>query len=192
MIGKPLLGLKAALLVANGFCEADVTQTQRALLELGAALRIVSPEVGLACGWADEGWGHNFAVDVNIRTALGADYSMLVVPGGQRSIEKLRLTAHTRRFISSFIGSGKPVAVFDEAFELLANAADLSGRKLAGLAANEPAVLEAGADWDASGLWVDNNLLTATTAEKRDEIIARMAKLFVEQARAVAQDAQAA
>jgi protease I len=178
--------------VANGFCEADVTQSQRALLELGATIRIISPEVGLTNGWAETNWGHNFAVDANIRTALGADYSMLIVPGGIRSIEKLRLTAHTKRVISSFIMTNKPVAVFDEAFELLANAADLTGRTVSGPAANQSAAALAAAQWDASGIALDNNLLTATTAEKRDEVIAQVMKLFVAQARAVAPATQAA
>jgi protease I len=129
---------------------------------------------------------------VNIRTALGADYSMLIVPGGIRSIEKLRLTAHTKRVIASFIQSGKPVAVFDEAFELLANAADLAARKVSGPAANEEAARQTGAEWDASGLAIDNNLLTATTVEKRDEAIAQVMKLFTAQARAIAPASQAA
>jgi protease I len=192
MAGKPLLGLKAAILVANGFCEADVTQTQRALLELGAAAKIISPEVGLACGWAGENWGHNCAVDANIRTALGADYSMLIVPGGIRSVEKLRLTAHTKRFISSFINSGKPVAVFDESLELLAAAADLSGRTVAGAPEMEAPMLQAGVNWAGAAWHADNNLLTATTAAGREEVIAETMKLFTAQARAVEPVGQAA
>jgi protease I len=118
-MSKFLTGTKIAILAANGFTQNDFTQTQRALLAAGATLKVVSPDQGLVNGWEGSAWGHHFAVDQVLSTVLGADYDMLVVPGGQRSIDKLKTTAHTRRFISSFMNSGKPVAMFGEAAELL-------------------------------------------------------------------------
>ena len=99
---KALMNKKAALLVANGFEQSDFIAAQKQLLELGASARIVSPEQGLVTGWNDSNWGHSFAVDRVINTALGADYDILVVPGGRKSHEKLGLTAHSKRFIESF------------------------------------------------------------------------------------------
>lgn len=118
--------MKVAILAANGFCEADMTATQRALLDAGTNPRIVSTEQGLVCGWNGEGWGHHFAVDNPLRSALAADYNMLVIVGGQRSVDKLRLTAHTKRFVSGFVAANKPVAVFGDAIQTLTESCDVS------------------------------------------------------------------
>ena len=45
---KPLAGLNVAILVANGFHEIEMTTFQRALLEAGAAPKIISVESSLA------------------------------------------------------------------------------------------------------------------------------------------------
>ena len=108
---KPLAGSKIAILVANGFMQADMIAAQRRLIEEGAHVRIVSSEQGLVNGWTGDDWGHHFAIDNPLNAALAADYDMLVVPGGARSVDKLKLTAHTKRFIGSFLAMQKPVAV---------------------------------------------------------------------------------
>ena len=129
---KPLLGEKIAVLVANGFSEKDLTLTQKALINAGASIRIVSMDHGLVNSWNDLGWGLNFAADQVLSEALAADYDMLLVPGGQRSVEKLKLTAHTRRFIGGFVGMSKPVVFFEEAADLLAFADRAAGIALCG------------------------------------------------------------
>lgn len=118
-MSKSLPGQKIAILVANGFEQTDFTETQRALIAAGAAVKVISPDQGLVNGWEGQGWGHHFPVDQVLSTALGADFDMLVVPGGARSLEKLKTTAHTRRFFNSFINAGKPVAVFGDVVALL-------------------------------------------------------------------------
>lgn len=119
-MSKPLSGVKIAILAANGFNQQNLTDTQKTLNTAGASLKIICPDQGLVNGWEGQGWGHHFAVDQVLSTALGADFTMLVVLGGTRSIEKLKMTAHTKRFINSFMTSGKPVAMLDDAVDLLA------------------------------------------------------------------------
>jgi len=81
----------------------------------------LSGEAGLVNSWTGENWGHHFAIDVQLNTALGADYSMLVIPDGTRSLDKLKLTAHTKRFIGGFMAASKPVAVWDGAKQVMAH-----------------------------------------------------------------------
>src|ERR1700760_1574067 len=116
---RSLQGRKVAILVANGFNQQELMLAQRSLLDAGAHARIVSPESGLVHSWADDGWGHNYAIDAQLSEALGADYAMLVVPGGNRSMDKLKLTAHTKRFLGSFLAMQKPVALCGDALMLL-------------------------------------------------------------------------
>ena len=118
-MSKFLTGTKIAILAANGFQQNDFTQAQRALISAGATVKVISPDQGLVNGWEGTAWGHHFAVDQVLSTVLGADFDMLIVPGGERSNAKLKTTAHTKRFIGSFMSAGKPVVMFNNSVDLL-------------------------------------------------------------------------
>jgi len=117
---KPLLGHKIAFLVANGLSETDLIESQKIVQVLGADTRIIGMDQGLVSSLNAEGWGLNFASDQALKQSLAADYSGIVVPGGTRSVEKLQLTAHTRRFLRGFYDTNKPVCVVNEGSDLLA------------------------------------------------------------------------
>jgi protease I len=166
-MNKPLYGEKIAILAANGFCEQDMTTAQRALIDSGANVRVVAMEQGLINGWDGQGWGLSFAADAVLSAALAADFEMLVIPGGSRSVEKLKLTAHTRRFISGFLDAGKPVAVFGDALDLLIFAGKVGGRIVTGPATLEKAAVEAGAEWSIDPYVTSGNLITGGTEPLR-------------------------
>lgn len=119
---KSLTGQKIAILAANGFDEADMIAAQRALVAAGATMRLVSSDNGLVNGWDGKGWGHNFPVDAALNTALGVDFDGLIIVGGQRSFDKLKMTAHTKRFIGSFMLAQKPIVAFGDAANVLMEA----------------------------------------------------------------------
>lgn len=144
---KPLSGQKIAILVANGFDEVDMTHTQRALAGLGATLKIISTENGLVNSWTGTSWGHHFPTDANVSSVLAADYDGLFVPGGSRSVSKLKDNAHCRRITRSFFDAGKPMMFLGCAVELLAASERASGCTVTGDAASQAALTEAGAQW---------------------------------------------
>lgn len=170
---KALLGRKLAVLVANGFCEKDLTEMQRALQKTGANIRIVSMDQGLVNSWNGLEWGLNFAADQALNEALGADYAMLVIPGGRRSVEKLKLTAHTRRFIGSFLDARKPVVAFDDALELVIFSERIKGRSVTGPEKVKADAENAGAEWSETPYVIDGPLMTGgAETVSRDEYIA--------------------
>ena len=162
-MSKSLSGAKIAMLIANGFHQDEMIGLQKSLTSHEASVRIVSPENGLVNGWDGKGWGHHFAVDVPLSTSLGADYSALVVPGGQRSIEKLNLTAHTKRFINSFMDSEKPVVVLNNAANILILADQIRGRSVCAPDQLKDAIEQAGGHWIDAPYHSDNNLMTIMT-----------------------------
>ena len=115
---KPLAGKNVAVLVASGFEEIQMTDAQKALLALGATVKLIGPE-SLANGWHGDSWGHYFPVDAQISATLSADFDMLLVPGGTRSLVKLAQTPHTKRIVSGFVDDQKPVALIGEGVEVL-------------------------------------------------------------------------
>ena len=114
-----LSGQKIAFLVANGLKESDLICAQKTVQSLGADTRIISMDPGMVSSLNETGWGLNFAADRPLRESLAADYSAVIVPGGQRSIEKLRLTAHTKRFLRGFYDTQKPLCILGQAADLL-------------------------------------------------------------------------
>ena len=180
-MSKPLLGKKIAVLVANGFAERDLTHTQKRLSGTGANMRIVSMDHGLVNSWTSEGWGLHFASDQVLSQALAADFDILVVPGGQRSMEKLSLTAHTRRFLNGFVDTGKPVVLFNEAVSLLAYSGRAEGRKVAGPIGFASAITDAGGDYTDDASVVSDNILSGNcTKETRAEFVESVASFLSE------------
>ncbi|CAK0763852.1 Peptidase C56 [uncultured Gammaproteobacteria bacterium] len=177
---QPLAGKTVAFLIANGFEETEMTESQRALLNAGAQVRTISPEPGLVNGWLGKGWGHFFPIDRQIATVLGADYDMLVLPGGERSVAKLALNAHTRRIVSHFLDAGKPIAAIDDGIALLGIAPKLNGRTLAAPEALRPALAEAGANLAEETMMTDGPILTACGLDELDAFVAEMLRLFGE------------
>ena len=128
--------------------------------ELSVEMKIVSANQGLVNGWDGQGWGHNYAVDAQINTALGADYDVLVIPGGSRSHDKLNMTAHTKRFVGSMMIAEKPVMAIGDALNLMAEIEQLDGRTVTGPEESRQMATSNAAIWSDESVTVDQNLLT--------------------------------
>ncbi len=175
---KPLAGRKVAILVGNGFDEIQMTDCQRALLGAGAAVKVVSTANGLVNGWQGKGWGHYHPVDQQVGETLAADFDMLVLPGGERSLAKLLETAHTARIIRGFRDGGKPIASIGSGVDLLIAADRVSGLELS---ANETArekAAAAGATVSTEPSLVNANVLTATDEVEIRVFVQQMLDLF--------------
>ena len=127
-------GMKVAVLVASGFNENHFLKAQKVMQDMSMNVKIISMNQGLVNGWNEEnemaGWGHNYPVDEQLNSALGVDYDALIIPGGQRSMDKLKMTAHTRRFIGSFMTADKPVAVMGDAMDIMDHVQAVEGRTM--------------------------------------------------------------
>lgn len=110
---------KVAFLVSTGFTETDFSSTQKILRSAGAVNKIISTDTGLVTSWQKEQWGHNYAVDLPVNKALAADFSMCILPGGERSVNKLGVSAHTKRILNGFLSCFKPVLAINEGADLL-------------------------------------------------------------------------
>jgi len=158
-LNTSLTGQTIVMLIANGFNEIEFTEAQRALLKTGATLKVVSPEKSVANGWHGAGWGHYFPVDQNIGDALGSDYDLMVLVGGERGIAKLAQNPHTKRMVGHFLDAMKPIVAVNEAVSLLAMPGKLEGRSVAG-DTTDPALAATGAVISAESVVQDGNLMT--------------------------------
>jgi putative intracellular protease/amidase len=157
---QTLNGQQVAVIVAAGFDEHSFTEIQRALAAAGAKVTLVSPETGVVNGWQGQGWGHYFPVDKNIAETLSSDFHAVVVPGGERSIEKMAEKPHVRRVLRGFVETRKPTLLFGEAVALLAHLPEAKGRTVSAAAAHAEALGAAGLSLAAETVSENDGLIT--------------------------------
>jgi len=121
-----------AILVANGFDETHITAVQRAMTKDKKTYKIVAPEQGLVNGWQDNAWGHYFTVDESLSSAMGSDYDLLILIGGERGVAKLKANPHTRRIVNHFLEAEKPIAAIGFSVGLLALSTKSAGLTVSG------------------------------------------------------------
>ncbi|MBU6235893.1 MAG: DJ-1/PfpI family protein, partial [Alphaproteobacteria bacterium] len=81
---------------------------------------VISPESGLIHSWGEGTWGHCYPSDAKIEVSLGSDFDRLIIPGGQRHVDKLMSNPHTKRILTAMMAMKKPVVVFAEAEKIMA------------------------------------------------------------------------
>lgn len=178
MSDKPLRGKNVAILVANGFNEIDMTEASRTLISLGATIKNISVEAGLINSWKGNNWGLNFMVDANINTVLAADFDMLYIPSGERSLAKLSQNPHTKRIIRGFMDAHKPVAIQGDAIALLAISERAENYVVCGCDTAKDTMEQAGAIWENSENHIDTHVLTGVGNKQNIEFNEKMKQLF--------------
>jgi len=156
-----LAGKNVAILAANGFDENQMTEIQRALTKAKATVRTIAPEQGVVNGWQGDGWGHYFPVDAQIGQALGSDFDMLVLPGGERAVTKLKTNPHARRIVTHFLEAGKPITAIGAGVSLLALCPLIAGRTVAASPDAQDELKAVGAVISEMPQEIDGTILTA-------------------------------
>ena len=168
---KRLSGKTILILVASGFEEQEMTDTQKALIAAGATTKLVSSELGLANGWHEGTWGHNFYIEAKVNDILPSQFDGLLVPGGARSIATLMENAHARRIVKGMVDAEKPVGAFGEALDLFVAGESIGGRTLTGAEALRAKAEALGAIWSEEQPVVDKHLITSADGSNIDAFI---------------------
>ena len=156
-----LNGKKVAILVAEGFEQAEMTEPRKALESAGAKTEIVSPAKGEVQGWNHFDKADRFPVDVAIDSANADDYDALLLPGGVANPDQLRTNPKAVQFVKRFMESGKPVGVICHGPWTLIEAGVLKGRKITSWPSLKTDLLNAGASWVDQEVVVDKGLVSS-------------------------------
>ena len=124
-----LSGKTIAIMVASGFDETGFIAIQRAMMQAGAKLRVVSRESGLTNAWNGASWGMSYPADSTLSTTLAIDYDGLIVPAGKRHIDTLQNEAHAKRVLRAFFREDMPMLLQGEATALLQLIDDAADRR---------------------------------------------------------------
>ncbi|MBH09661.1 MAG: peptidase [Candidatus Marinimicrobia bacterium] len=94
------------------------------------------------------------------------NYDLLVLPGGVKAMEKIRLEKNLIKFISDFNNAGKVIACICSGVQLLISAKVVKNRKIAGYYSLEDDITNAGGIYTDLPAVVDDNIVT--TAHYKD------------------------
>ena len=172
-----LAGMKVAILVANGFEQVELTSPKKALEDAGAKTQIVSPEKGEVQGWNHDDKADKFPVDVAIDDADAGDFDGLLLPGGVKNPDTLRMNPKAVAFVKAFFQANKSVAAICHGPWTLVEAGVLRGRTVTSYASIRTDLKNAGATVLDREVVVDNGLVTS---RKPDDLPAFNAKIVEE------------
>ncbi len=172
-----LTGKKVAILVADGFEESELSEPKKAFEKVGAKTFIVSPKDGEVKGWSGADWGNKFTVDIPLTKASPEDFDALLLPGGVKNPDTLRIDQDAITFIKGFVDSGKPIAAICHGPWTLIEADGVRGRKMTSWPSIRTDLENAGAEWVDEEVIVDNGLVTS---RKPDDIPAFVKKAIEE------------
>ncbi len=160
-------GKRVALLVTDGFEQAELTGPKAALEQAGHTAEILSARPGQVTGWNHTTPADRFAVDGTFDAARIDDYAAIVLPGGVVNADTIRLDAHAQALVKAAAQAGKPIAVICHGAWLLVSAGLVKGKTLTSWPSLADDLRNAGATWVDREVVVDGTLISS---RKPDDI----------------------
>ncbi|WP_017258939.1 type 1 glutamine amidotransferase domain-containing protein [Pedobacter arcticus] len=152
---------KIAILSDNGFEQSELLEPQKALLDAGATVHVVSAQSGKIKAWNKDNWGVEVNVDVDLANANPDEYDGLMVPGGVMNPDKMRADKNYVNFAKAFFEAGKPIAAICHGPQLLIETGALKGRKMTSYPSIKTDLINAGVSWEDSEVVADKGLVTS-------------------------------
>ena len=158
----PKIGDARILMIAtDGFEDSELMDPRRTLKERGAKVTLASPEKGEIKG--DN--GATVEADCTLADVKAQDYDALLLPGGTKNPDTLRMDDTAVGLVRAFVESGKPVAAICHGPWLLVEADCIRGRTVTGWPSIRTDLRNAGANVVDKEVAQDGNLVTSRKPE---------------------------
>ncbi len=173
---KNLEHLRVAILLTDGFEQVEMTEPRKALEAAGAKTTLISPKAGHVQGYHHDQKEDSFAVEMLLADAKPEDFDALLLPGGVKNPDSLRMVPEAITFIKKM--GKKPIAAICHGPWPLINAGLVKGLTITSWPSLEVDLKNAGAHWVDREVVTDKKIVTS---RKPDDIPAfndAMIKLF--------------
>jgi protease I len=152
---------KILMIATDGYEDSELLEPRRILKERGAEVTLASLEKGEIEG--DN--GATATVDRTVDEIDPADFDALVLPGGTKNPDKLRMDETVVGTIRAFAEAGKPVAAICHGPWLLVEADVVRGRRVTGWPSIRTDLRNAGAEVVDEEAVTDGNIVTSRKPE---------------------------
>lgn len=180
MQGRPLEGMRIAILVTDDFEEVELTEPMKALDEAGARTTIISPKPDHVQAMRYDVKGDSFKVDVQLDQANPDDFDALFLPGGALNADKLRIDRKAQEFARRIDETDRPIAVICHGPWLLVSADLVHGRTLTSYPTLQDDIRNAGGRWLNLEVVRDRNWVSSRRPRDIPALNREMISLFSE------------
>lgn len=146
-------GMRVAILVTDGFEQAEFTGPRDALEKAGASVTVVSNKLGKVQGYNHLDKADEFDIDLTFDEADPTDFDAVMLPGGVANSDQIRIIPKAQQIVKGMQQSGKPIAVICHGAWLLVSAGLVKGRTLTSWPTLQDDIRNAG------GKWVDQEVV---------------------------------
>ncbi len=171
-------GLRVAVIVTDGFEEAELVEPVKALQDAGAHVEIISPKPGSVQAFRHFDKSRMVPVDLLLHDARPEDYDALLLPGGALNADALRVIPEAQTFARHFQEFGKPIAVICHGPWLLVSAGLVRGRRLTSYHTIQDDIRNAGGKWEDSEVVEDGNWVSSRQPDDIPAFNQAMIQLF--------------
>lgn len=176
--GVVLQGKRVAILVEDGFEQIEMTKPREALDAAGAQTFLVSPREDEVQGFNHDDKGDCFRVDVTIAAADPNQFDALVLPGGVRNPDALRVNNKAVLFVNAFQIAKKPIAAICHGPWMLVETGIARGHELTSWPSLKTDILNAGGSWVDRSVVTDGLLVTSREPDDIPNFNKAMIRLF--------------
>jgi protease I len=173
-----LKGHKVAILATDGVEQVELVEPRKALDAAGAETHLISPKPGTIQAVNHDEKGDQFPVDRVLSEAHPSDYDALLLPGGVKNPDTLRMDQKAVQFVREFMMAEKPVAAICHGPWLLVEANAVSGRTLTSFPSLQTDIRNAGGQWTNQSVQIDDKLITSRNPSDIPAFSAAIVKEF--------------
>jgi protease I len=178
----PLIPESRILIIAtDGFEEWELFGPREILQKRGAEVVLASPKLDPIQATVHDDPGKTIRPDLTLDEARAEDFDALILPGGVRNPDHLRLNVKAIELIKQFARQGKPVAAICHGPWLLVEADLVRGRTATSWPSIRTDLRNAGATVVDQPVVVDGNVVTSRNPQDVEEFTNALIDL-VEQA----------
>jgi len=152
--------MKIAVLVTDGFEQAELLGPRAALEAAGARVEVISDKVGSVQGFVHTNTGKSVGVDKTFDDACSEDYAAILLPGGVVNGDAMRLLPQARKFIQDADRLSKPIASICHGGWLLISAGVARERTVTSWPSLQDDFQNAGAIWIDQEVVRDENFIS--------------------------------
>ncbi len=179
-MANQLNGKRVAFIATDGVEQSELSVPWQAIRDAGALAELISIKSGEIQGVVHMEKAGTFRVDRSIETANPDDYDGLVIPGGVRNSDRLRMDRRAVDFVRRSFESGKPIAVICHGPWMLVEADVVRGRTLTSWPSLRTDLENAGATWVDEEVVVQDGLVTSRKPDDLEAFCQELLEEFAE------------
>jgi protease I len=152
---------RVAFLATDGVEQVELTEPWKAVEQAGGRPELLGPKRGRIQAVKGMDKADTFDVTRTPAEASPDEFDGLVVPGGVKNPDTLRMDRPSVEFVRSFVTSGKPTAVICHGPWMLVEADVVRGRTLTSYPSLQTDIRNAGGTWVDEEVHNDRGLVTS-------------------------------